>query len=106
MNPPSDREFGVLIGKMEGIKDQVTELQRTNSAEHESNARRMERIESKLEQGLEKKADKSALVDLDEKVDSLRLTRAGNTVRDNILKGAFGAALTVIAVLLGGHVHI
>jgi hypothetical protein len=103
---PDEREFGVLIGEVRGISKQVAELQRANTAEHEANARRMERIEAKLETGLDKKADKTDLNDLDEKVDSLRLTRAGNTTRDNILKGAFGAVLTIIAVLLGGHIHL
>lgn len=103
---PTDKEFGELIGEIRAVRAQIAELQVSNTREHNANAQRMERFEQKLEQGLERKADKSALDDLDEKVDSLRLTRAGNTTRDNILKGALGATLTIVAVLLGGHVHI
>lgn len=103
---PSEKEFGELIGGVSAMREQLADLQRTNGEEHAANAARVEGLRAEVRDGLGKKADKSDLEDLDEKVDSLRLARAGTSARDAVFKGAFGAALTILAILLGGHVHI
>jgi hypothetical protein len=106
MNAPSEREFGELLGEVRAVRNQVTDLQRTNSAEHAANARRMERIEEKLEVGLGKKADVTWVEKISEKVDNLNINSAWTRGRDNVLKGALGAAVAIGAAILGGYLHI
>lgn len=109
MNAPSEKEFGELIGEVKAMRAQLGDLQRTNAAEHTANARRMERIEAKIEVGLEKKADASALAATEEKVARLQLADAGTKARDKILTGGFGALIalaTLFAIILGDHIHI
>lgn len=106
---PSGQEFGVLIGEVRAMRRQIDDLQRNNSVEHEQNARRMERIEGKIEKGLEKKADRADLDAIENEVKKLTLTDAGTRARDNILKGGFGALIalaTLFAIIIGDHIHL
>jgi len=55
--PPDDQKFGELIGEVRAISGQISELQQTNSAEHAANARRLGRIEDRID-SLEATRDK------------------------------------------------
>lgn len=54
---PGEREFGELIGEVRAIAKQIADLQRSNTAEHEANARKLERIERRID-SLEATRDK------------------------------------------------
>jgi phage-related tail protein len=54
---PGEREFGELIGEVRAIAKQITDLQRNNTAEHEANSRKLERIENRID-SLEATRDK------------------------------------------------
>jgi hypothetical protein len=55
--PPDDQQFGELVGEVRGISGQISELQRTNTEEHAANARRLGRIEDRID-SLESTRDK------------------------------------------------
>lgn len=120
MNPPDDKEFGVLIGEVRAMRqqvadsqrstrEQISDLQRISTTEHAANAERMERIEAKLTARLDEKADAKTVGRLAKKVEDLSLTDAGTRARDNILKGGFGALIalaTLFAIIIGDHIHL
>lgn len=84
MNPPTDREFGRLEGKVDALGERFTAFESRSSTEHaETNA---------------------ALEKLSEKIDSLEATRdrqSGFLQAGALVKGAFAALLTFVGMLIG-----
>lgn len=78
---PGDREFGELIGKVDAIGAQLADMVRTNSAEHEANGRKLERIEARI--------------------DSLESTRDKFSAGKAVMTGVAGAACTLLGILIG-----
>lgn len=96
---PDEREFGILIGKVEGIGEQIAELRRVNTQEHAANAQRFERLETSVHDALAEKADKIVVNKHSERLRSLETIRdegkgAARLVR--FVQGALGAAVVVL----------
>lgn|GEM_PF-5429184 len=90
---PDDREFGILIGKVDALTEQVAELRRTNSAEHAANGERLERLEASLREPLK---------DHEQRIDSLETTRDEGKGAARLVKvgqGAFALALVFLTYL-------
>jgi hypothetical protein len=87
---PDDREFGILIGKVEAIGEAIAELRRTNTAEHAANGRRAERLESKVDE---------ALQGHEKRIDSLEKTRDEGSGAAKLIKLGQGAGVFVLMVL-------
>lgn len=66
-----EREIGILIGKVEGVGEQIAELRRTNGEEHRHTAERFDKLEGLLTE----KADAKAVTDHESRIDSLEGTR-------------------------------
>jgi hypothetical protein len=96
--PASEREIGELIGKVDSIGEQIAEMQRRNSAEHESviGAIRDVRVD------LSTKASENWVKEHETRIDSLEAIRdegkgAARLVR--FVQGALGAAVVVLGYL-------
>lgn len=87
---PDDREFGILIGKVDALSEQVAELRRTNSAEHAANGERLERLEASLREPLK---------DHENRIDSLEKTRDEGSGAAKLVKIGQGAATLGLMVL-------
>ena len=101
MTPPDEREFGILIGKVEGIGDQIADLRRTNSEEHRHTAERFDKLEGLLDG----KADTATVGTHERRIDSLERTRdraSGAFQFGSFLKGAALFGVTVAAFFIGG----
>lgn len=87
MTPGEEQSIARLLGRVEG---KVDELGRT-----------MDRALN----ALDKKADKKALEDTEGRVDSLEATRDKGGGRNDLIKGAIGAVLSLIGIFAanGGH---
>lgn len=101
---PDDREFGILIGKVEAIGEQVAELRRTNSEEHAANGERLERLESSVRESLNQKASEAWVKEHETRIDSLEKTRdegsgAARLVR--FVQGGIAVGLAAAAFLAG-----
>jgi hypothetical protein len=100
---PDEREFGILIGKVESIGEQISDLRRTNSEEHRHTAERFDKLEGLLAG----KADTLTVGSHERRIDSLERTRdraSGAFQFGSFLKGA--AVFFIIAAtffLSGGH---
>lgn len=96
--PASEREIGELIGKVDAIGEQIAEMQRRNSAEHESviGALREVRVD------IGTKASENWVKEHETRIDSLEAIRdegkgAARLVR--FVQGAMGAAVVVLGYL-------
>lgn len=105
---PDDREFGELVAEVRGLRGDVSDLSRRNTAEHAANAARMQRIEDKLESGLDRKADRATVERQGTQIAELSSSQQRTVGRDGFIKAAFGAliALATIYVANGGHIHL
>lgn len=103
---PTEREFGELIEAVRGVRSQVSNLQRTNSAEHAANAQRMERLSTELREGLERKANIQDLKDAAERIDSLESDRDKTSTRDRIAIAVGAGAISTFAIFFGGQIHL
>lgn len=105
---PDDREFGELVAEVRGLRGDVSDLSRRNTAEHEANAARMQRIEDKLEAGLERKADRSVVEAQATEIAKLTSNQERTLGRNSFVKAAFGAlvALATVYIANGGHIHL
>jgi hypothetical protein len=98
---PDEREFGILIGKVEGIGEQISDLRRTNSEEHRHTAERFDKLETLLGG----KADKPIVEAHTRQLDSLEATRdqaSGALQFGSFMKGAVVFAIIAASFLLGG----
>lgn len=96
MNPgPTDREFGRLEGKVDALDNTVAEFRRTSSAEHAENVAAIEKLGEEIRQSFEKHHDR--IDALESKEDQ----RAGLLQAGAFVKGAIGALLTFIGLLIG-----
>jgi hypothetical protein len=98
---PDEREFGILIGKVEGIGEQISDLRRTNSDEHRHTAERFDKLETLLDG----KADTATVGTHERRIDSLERTRdraSGAFEFGSFLKGIAVFVMGAVAFFLGG----
>lgn len=102
LNPPSDREFGRLEGKVdelghraERVEQAVVAAAAASSAEHADVGRRLERLGEKFE---------VAIANLSERTDSLERTRDKGEGAAWAIKIGQGLVLFVIALLATGRI--
>ena len=99
-----DREFGILIAKVEGIGQQLVEMRAANTAEHATTSQRLNTIEESLHVALARKADLKAVETHERRIDSLesdRDKRLGGQQLVRFLQGIAVTAATVGAFLVG-----
>jgi hypothetical protein len=98
---PDEREFGILIGKVEGIGEQISDLRRTNSEEHRHTAERFD----KLENLLSGKADKPVVEEHTRQIGSLKASRdqmSGALQLGGFAKGVAVFVLAAATFFIGG----
>jgi hypothetical protein len=98
---PDEREFGILIGKVEGIGEQISDLRRTNSEEHRHTAERFDKLETLLSG----KADKPVVEGHTRQLDSLEASRdkaSGALQLGSFVKGAAVFVLAAATFFIGG----
>jgi hypothetical protein len=106
MTGPTDREFGELIGEVRGMRKELADLQRTNSEEHRQNGERFNRLEGRVQEALDSKADKKIIEDQAKALDSLRQDQSKRLGRDSFAKSAFGALVGGLGVFFAGGGHL
>ena len=98
---PDEREFGILIGKVDGLGEQISDLRRTNSEEHRHTAERFDKLETLLSG----KADKPVVEEHTRQLDSLEATRdqaSGALQFGSFMKGAALFIVGIAAFFIGG----
>jgi hypothetical protein len=98
---PDEREFGILIGKVEGIGEQIADLRRTNSEEHRHTAERFDKLEGLLDG----KADTATVGTHEQRIDSLERTRdraSGAVQFGGFVKGVAVFVLAAATFFIGG----
>lgn len=106
MNPPSDREFGRLEGKVDELAHRVERVEQAvvaaaaaSSAEHADVGRRLERLGERFESALEKRD--AAFAELKGEFSGDRSERKGAAWA---VKVGQGFVLFVLAVLASGRI--
>lgn len=94
---PDEKEFGILIGKVEGIGDQITELRRTNGDEHRHTAERFDSLEGLLRT----KADTTALEAVATRTRSLEGTRDKQSGGFWLMLKAAGFGTAIVLLVFG-----
>lgn len=97
---PDEREFGVLIGRVDAIGEQITAMRQSNTAEHAAVIARLDRLHGDLNG----KASKAWVKEIDHRTDSLEKTRdeaSGAAKLARVAQGALAAILAIAAFVLG-----
>jgi len=100
MDQPTAKEFGILIGRVDAIGEQIAEMRQANTAEHAAVIARLDA----LRRDLDAKASGEWVREIDRRTDSLEKTRdEGSGVARLVLaaQGTVAAGTTVAAFLIG-----
>jgi hypothetical protein len=95
---PGERDFGILIGKVDALADQVAELKRTNTAEHKANGERLERLETGIRVSLDSKASETWVKEHESRLTSLEGTRTKGEGAAHLVKGMQGLVFFLLAL--------
>jgi hypothetical protein len=95
---PDDKEFGILIGKVEAISEQIAEMRRSNTAEHASVIGEIRQVRDELAT----KASETWVKEHETRIDSVESIidegkGAARLVR--FVQGAMGAAVVVLGYI-------
>lgn len=97
---PSAKEFGVLIGRVDAIGEQIAEMRRTNTAEHAAVIAKLDG----LRDGLDDKASKTWVREIDKRTDKLESIRdegSGAAKLIRVTQGALVAGVAILAFVVG-----
>lgn len=93
---PDEREFGILIGKVEAIGEQIAEMRRSNSAEHAQVVTKLDEVRAEVATKATRERVKAVEVD----VDDLKRTRDEGRGMGFAIK--FGQGVLVLGLMVAG----
>jgi hypothetical protein len=92
---PDDREFGILIGKVEAIGEQIAEMRRSNTSEHAGVIQRLDALRADLD----RKAGEDWVKEHEGRIDSLEKVADEGRGAAKAIRVAQGVGLFLLAAL-------